>query len=132
MLILVNLVYVKSQKNRKCLECETLLLGRKDQKFCADYCRNTYNNRLNEDVNSTVRKINSILRKNRRILAQLNPKGKKTVDLIELAELGFNFHYYTNSYSTKNGHQYFFCYDMGYRAVEKQGFLLVHKQEYVS
>ena len=84
---------MKSQKNRKCLECETLLLGRKDQKFCADYCRNTYNNRLNEDVNSTVRKINSILRKNRRILAQLNPKGKKTVHLIELAELGFNFHY---------------------------------------
>lgn len=92
---------MKSQKNRKCLECDEQLLGRKDQKFCADYCRNTYNNRLNEDVNSTVRKINSILRKNRRILAKLNPNGKKTVHLIQLAELGFNFHYYTNSYSTK-------------------------------
>lgn len=123
---------MKSQKNRKCLECDEQLLGRKDQKFCADYCRNTYNNRLNEDVNSTVRKINSILRKNRRILSKLNPNGKKTVHLIQLAELGFNFHYYTNSYSTKKGHQYFFCYDMGYRPVENQDFLLVHKQEYVS
>ena len=26
---------MKSQKNRKCLECDEQLLGRKDQKFCA-------------------------------------------------------------------------------------------------
>ena len=83
-------------KTRNCQECNLKLSGRKDQKFCSDYCRNTFNNRLNEDATNYVRRINNILRKNRRILSQLNPKGKITVDGITLAEEGFNFHYYTN------------------------------------
>ncbi|MDC3252786.1 hypothetical protein OAU25_00890 [Crocinitomicaceae bacterium] len=58
-----------------------------------------------------MRRINGILRKNRRILSQLNPDGKKTVDGITLAEEGFNFHYYTNVYTTKSGASYFFCYE---------------------
>jgi len=42
---------------RHCRECNEELNGRKDQKFCSDYCRNTFNNRLNEDSNATVRKV---------------------------------------------------------------------------
>ena len=118
MLILVNLVCMKSESKRQCLECKEKLVGRKDQKFCCDYCRNTYNNKLNEDSNKAVRNINRILRKNRRILSQLNPEGKSKVHLIQLAELGFNFHYFTNIYTTKKGLQYIFCYDMGYREIE--------------
>ena len=75
---------------RLCRECEVKLNGRRDQKFCSDYCRNTYNNRQNEGVTSYMRRINTILRKNRRILVELNPKGKITVDGITLAEEGFN------------------------------------------
>ena len=132
MLILVNLAQVNNRREINYLECQEKLVGQRNQKFCCDYCRNTYNNRQNKDANAVVRKINSIFRKIRRILSKLNPKGKKTVHLIDLAELKFNFHYYINSCSTKNGHQYFFCYDMGYRAIENQEFLLVHKQKYVS
>jgi predicted nucleic acid-binding Zn ribbon protein len=73
---------------RKCKECGQVLNGRKDQKFCSDYCRNTYNNRQNEDATAYVRRINNILRKNRRILASMNPTGKVTVDGIRLAEEG--------------------------------------------
>ncbi len=116
---------------RLCKECSEPLLGRKDQKFCCDQCRNTYNNRLNEDANAYVRRINSILRKNRRILSQLNPEGKKTVDVYRLAEEGFNFHYYTNTYKTKKGVVYFFCYDHGYVVLENGQYMLVHKQDYV-
>ena len=89
-------------------------------------------NKLNEDSNKAVRNINRILRKNRRILSNLNPHGKSKVHLIQLAELGFNFHYFTNIYTTKKGLQYIFCYDMGYREIENNEYLLVHKQEYVS
>ena len=64
-------------KERVCNECKQDLFGRKDQKFCSDYCRNTYNNRLNEDSTKYIRRINGILRKNRRILEGLNPEGKK-------------------------------------------------------
>lgn len=116
---------------RQCLECKQDLNGRKDQKFCGDYCRNTYNNRQNEDANAYMRRINNILRKNRRILDGLNPTGKKTVNLMALAEEGFNFHYFTNTYTTKKGTTYYFCYDRGYTKLEDEFYMLVHKQEYV-
>ncbi|MCT4561521.1 MAG: hypothetical protein N4A41_09095 [Crocinitomicaceae bacterium] len=122
---------MKTENTRQCLECETEVRGRKDRKFCSDYCRNTYNNRLNEDANTYVRRVNSILRKNRRILAELNPDGKKTVDSISLAEKGFNFHYYTNIYTTQKGAKYYFCYDQGYLRVDNDQCMLVVKQDYV-
>lgn len=116
---------------RKCLECNQQLKGRKDQKFCTDYCRNTFNNRLNEDATKSIRRINNILRKNRRILAALNPNGKITVDGIKLGEEGFNFHYYTNIYKTQKGASYYFCYDQGYLKIENDQYMLVQKQDYV-
>ncbi len=116
---------------RVCLECETKLNGRKDQKFCSDYCRNTHNNRLNEDATNYVRRINNILRKNRRILEKLNPSGKRTVDAMLLAEEGFNFHYFTNTYRTQKGNVYFFCYEQGYSKLEDNQYMLVQKQDYV-
>ena len=119
------------KKERTCLECGSKLLGRKDQKFCNDYCRNTYNNRLNEDATNYMRRINGILRKNRRILERLNPKGKRTVDAITLAEEGFNFHYFTNIYKTQKGSVYYFCYDQGYTKIEGEQYILVQKQDYV-
>ena len=122
---------VVKAEERLCLECGTKLRGRKDQKFCSDYCRNAFNNRKNEDVNNYMRRINNILRKNRRILDKLNPAGKKTVDAIALAEEGFNFHYYTNTYTTQKGVVYYYCYDRGYLKTDEGNYFLVHKQEYV-
>jgi hypothetical protein len=122
---------MSEKTERNCLECATKLNGRKDQKFCGDYCRNSFNNRQNEDANNYMRRINNILRKNRRILDTLNPSGKKTVDALSLAEEGFNFHYVTNIYETKKGDTYYFCYDRGYIRLEDNKFMLVHKQEYV-
>lgn len=116
---------------RSCKECGQKLVGRKDQKFCSDFCRNSFNNRLNEDANKYIRRINNILRKNRRILSSLNPKGKITVDGITLAEEGFNFHYYTNMYKTKTGSAYYFCYEQGYLKLDNDKYMLVHKQDYV-
>jgi hypothetical protein len=118
-------------EKRTCTECGVKVSGRKDKVFCSDYCRNTFNNRQNEDANATVRKINSILRKNRRILAALNPNGKKTVDGITLAEQGFNFHYFTNIYRTQKGSKYFFCYDYAYLKLDNDQYMLVQKQDYV-
>ncbi|HBW85193.1 MAG: hypothetical protein ACKO2O_00455 [Crocinitomicaceae bacterium] len=116
---------------RNCQECGHKLRGRKDQKFCSDSCRNSFNNKKNEDANASVRRINAILRKNRRILAAMNPNGKITVDGISLAEMGFNFHYFTNIYKTQKGAQYYFCYDYGYIKMENDQYMLVQKQDYV-
>ena len=116
---------------RVCLECSDALKGRKDQRFCSDYCRNSYHNKANEVSNSMIRNINNILRKNRRVLSALNPHGKATVSATDLYEAGFNFHYYTNCFSTKKGTEYYFCYDQGYAKIDGESFVLVEKQDYV-
>jgi hypothetical protein len=118
-------------EKRKCLECDSPIYGRKDKKFCTDYCRNSYHNKLNEDSNAYVRRVNNILRKNRRILSAHNPNGKVKIRPIQLAEEGFNFHFYTNIYETKSGNKYFFCYDQGYMRLEDGWISLVRKQDYV-
>jgi len=116
---------------RNCLECGDQFEGRVDKKFCSDQCRNTYNNRNNKDEINLVRNINYILRKNRRILEELNPSGKAKVSKSVLNDKGFNFQYFTNIYKTRNGKDYFFCYDQGYLPIEDDFFMLVVKQDYV-
>ena len=64
---------------RNCLECGSKILGRIDKKFCNDSCRNTYNNKLNKDRRNLVRNTNNRLRKNYRILEELNPDQKTKV-----------------------------------------------------
>ena len=116
---------------RRCLECGDTLRGRADQKFCSDQCRNTYNNKLMGESNSVVRQINRILKKNHLVLTMLNPDGKTTVFKHELVKKGFNFNYFTNAYTTRNGRTYHFGYDQGYAQVEGEKVLLVQKKEYV-
>ena len=101
--------------DRHCEECKRPLKGRKDQKFCSDYCRNTYNNRQNEDSNKYVRRVNNILRRNRRILGTLLRNKEINKELQELAELGFNFRYYTNTLTDDDGNPLYFCYELGYK-----------------
>ncbi len=114
-----------------CPECGDPFTGRIDKKFCSDQCRNTYNNRLNKDETNFIRNVNHVLRKNRRILAELNPVGKIKVSKSVLIDKGFNFQYFTNIYTTKNGKTYYFCYDHGYLPIEDDYYMLVIRQEYV-
>jgi len=114
-----------------CPECGDSFKGRSDKKFCSDSCRNAFNNRFNKDSTNLMRKINRILRKNRSILAKLNPKGKSKTSKKTLLLQGFDFNYHTNTYVTKNGKTYFFCYEQGYLPLDNDLYALVVKQEYV-
>jgi len=117
--------------SRKCPECGDEIIGRADKKFCSDQCRNTFNNRLNSDVSNTVRNINNILRKNRRILQELNKQSGKTMVRKEtLLNNGFNFNYHTHTYTTKKGDVYYFCYEQGFLYLEdKTLYLLVENRD---
>ena len=117
--------------NRVCENCEDVITGRSDKRFCSDYCRNTKHNQLNRDSSNYIRKVNNILRRNRRILERFNPNGKAKVMGTALMEEGFNFAYYTNVYETKKGSRYYFCYDQGYLKIDDQLYALVERQEYV-
>jgi len=116
---------------KKCLNCKEEIEGRVDKKFCSDYCRNQYNNKQNSDANKYMRNVNHILRKNRRILALLNPDEKAKVHRNKFNEKGFNFHFFTNIYKTKTGKVYFYCYDYGYLHIENDYFVIVRKKDYI-
>ncbi|MFK8102679.1 MAG: hypothetical protein AB8G15_09145 [Saprospiraceae bacterium] len=122
---------VKNGNKRKCEECEEIIRGRADKKFCSDQCRSSHNNRLNSDANNFVRNINNILRKNRRILTELNPKGKAKVHREKLLAKGFRMEYFTNIYKTKAGKAYHFCYEQGFLELADGYYALVVRQEYV-
>lgn len=117
------------KEEKGCLECGGKIMGRADKKFCSDQCRVSYNNKLNRDETAYMNNVTNILRKNRRILLELNPTGKAKVNRDKLNEKGFDFTYFTSQYVTKDGAIYHFCYEQGYLAMDKNWYLLVVKKE---
>lgn len=117
---------------KACPNCGSDIIGRVDKRFCDDQCRSAYYNKTNRDSSNIVRKINSVLRKNRRVLEGLNPDGKTVVSKEELLAEGFSFNYFTSSYTTKTGKKYHFVYEYGYVALEKEKYGLVLKGDWVS
>ena len=117
--------------SKQCAECGETIKGRADKKFCSDLCRNSYNNKLNSDANSFVRNVNNILRRNRRILSELTPDEKAKVHKSKLADKGFNFNFFTNTYTTQKGAVYYFCYEHGYLKLENDYYFLVLRKQYV-
>jgi hypothetical protein len=114
---------------RNCLDCGEPLHGRADKKFCNDLCRNNYNNQLNSNSYNLVRNVNNILRRNRRVLEELNPTGKTKTTRKKLAAKGFDFDYITSLYQTKTGSTYMFCYEYGYLLLDGDEVLLVKREE---
>jgi len=112
---------------KNCLECNEKIVGREDKKFCSDGCRNAYNNKMNKDSTNLMRNINNKLRKNYRILSDLNPEGKSKTNRSKLLSKGFDFEFFTSIYTTKTGNVYYFLYDQGYMALDNEGYVLVKK-----
>lgn len=113
--------------SKVCLECGEKIIGREDKKFCNDSCRNTYNNKQNKDTTNLMRNINNKLRKNYRILSELNPEEKSKTTRSKLLQLGFDFEYFTSVYTTKNQTTYFFVYDQGYMPLENDWYIIVKR-----
>ena len=114
--------------NKVCLECSEKIVGREDKKFCSDGCRNAYNNKINKDSTNYMRNINNKLRKNYRILSDLNAEGKSKTTKTKLLSKGFDFDFFTNILNTGTGNTYFFVYDQGYRYLDNDFYMLVKKE----
>jgi predicted nucleic acid-binding Zn ribbon protein len=112
---------------RNCLECGDKILGREDKKFCSDGCRNNYNNRMNKDSTNIMRNVNNKLRKNYRILSEINSDGKTKTTKSKLLSKGFSFDYLTSILNTKTGNTYYFVYDQGYMLLDNDFYMLVKK-----
>ncbi|HLQ99833.1 MAG TPA: DUF2116 family Zn-ribbon domain-containing protein [Sphingobacterium sp.] len=114
---------------KTCLDCGQKLIGRSDKKFCDDACRSHYNNNKQRAELKIIRKINAILKSNRKILKKQNPSGKTKVQKKILQKEGFNFEYFTHQYITAKGNTYYFCYDYGYLFLPYNKVLIVKKEE---
>jgi hypothetical protein len=114
---------------RKCLECKEPVSGRVDKKFCSDICRNSFHNKANSISSDYIRNVNTMLKKNRKILEDLVPQSSAQISKSKLLQRGFNFHYYTNIQRRLEGGHYFFCYDYGYLPLENDNYLVVKQEE---
>lgn len=112
---------------KNCLECGNSIRGRMDKKFCSDQCRSNHYYRVKQQDSGYIRQINSILRKNWRILCEFSPQAKVPVPADELKLRGFDFNYYTNRITTKDGICYYYCYDKGYVEIDEDVYLLVSR-----
>jgi len=114
--------------NKSCLECGEKIVGRVDKKFCGDGCRNAFHNKINKDSTNFMRNINNKLRKNYRVLSELNVAGKTKTSRTKLLGKGFDFEFFTSILHTKTGNTYHFIYDQGYMILEKEYYMLVKKE----
>lgn len=118
---------------RVCLECGERIVGRTDKRFCSDACRNMHHYRANNSSINYVRNVVNALKRNRRILSELNtgPEGKTKVHRDKLVERGYSFMYHTNTHRTKIGNVYVFCFEQGYLELSENWFMLVRRDEYL-
>lgn len=112
-----------------CLECGDSFKGRTDKKFCSDFCRNCFNNKIKTATSEYYRTVNITLRKNYKILEGLVPEETAKASKAKLLQKGFNFSFFTNVYTTKKGTKYYYCYEYGYLPIDNDYYFLVKKKE---
>ncbi len=125
---------MENYSNKLCLQCQRPIVGRMDKVFCDPQCRNTYHNRIKHSHEQYIKKVNSCLRKNRRILKTLAPIGKVIVRREILESMGYTFDFFSSTFHTSNS-LYYMCYDYGFRALMdngKQKVQIIQLQEYMS
>lgn len=100
--------------SKKCMICKEPIFGRIDKRFCSDSCRNRYHNSLKSLESMYLRRVNYILRRNRRILLESFHEGQDAVYYQHLLNKGFNYNYITNYQINESGSTSYYCYDIGY------------------
>ena len=103
-------------QKKYCPECEDVIRGRIDKKFCSDACRSLYHNRQNAVRSATLKWIDKRLKRNRTILEKLHDRcnPKYGVPLKQVEHMGFTFDFYTHK-ETLEKKEYVFCYEYGYK-----------------
>ena len=84
-----------------------------------------YNNNVNKESKNLIRNTNNRLRKNYKILTELNVSGKTKATRRKLFDRGFDFRLFTSIYTTKTGNIYFYVYNQGYLELDNELYLLV-------
>ena len=117
---------------RSCLNCNEVLTGRIDKKYCSEYCKSNYHYEQKKgQEDSLFKRIDLQLKLNRRLLKEFNNAGKATVRAEKLIELGFNPGYFTHFWKNTKGDVYLFVYEYGFLK-RKEKYVLVTWQSYMN
>jgi predicted nucleic acid-binding Zn ribbon protein len=116
------------KEQRFCAHCGKEIFGREGKLFCSNYCRNTHNNKANKDITNLMRNTNNTLRKNYKILLELNPGETANTTRKVLVKAKFDFDVYTSVLNCKTGNVYYFVYDRGYFSPSENNFVLMNKE----
>lgn len=112
---------------KTCLTCGIQLRGRRDKKFCTDQCRSAHYNRINHGSSHALRHVNTVLRKNWRILHELTTESVNSVTEDALRIRGFDFNYFTSIKESRDGSALYYCYDLGYVRAARDHYMLVDR-----
>jgi len=120
---------------RRCLECNEIIKGRTDKKFCSVYCKSSYHYKKSiENGDNLFVSIDKTLKQNRRILKEYNKAGKSVVRKDILINDGFDPKYFTHYWKGKSDNLYLFCYEYGFMEKQENGkfkYVLVTWQKYM-
>ncbi len=100
---------------KTCLNCDNIIRGRADKKFCDDYCRSAYNNKHALNRHGHIRAINNMMIKNRKILEKWAKKKMNLVSLYDLLTDGLTLSYATECINQPIGNPHIYCYEYGYQ-----------------
>ncbi len=108
------------EETRRCLECgREIPSGRKDKKFCSVSCKSRYHYRAG--FKPYRMKVLRAIDRNHRILDQLLAAGVTSVDLPDLAQMGYRLGYVT-AYNRVRNRNECRCYDIKFYITESRIF----------
>lgn len=117
------------QSFKLCEQCNKKLQGRTDKKFCSNHCRSSYHNAVYGDRTNYMRRVNALLLRNRKILADLFSSQRKggNIPLRELYLKGFVPQHFTHQTKHASKTLYTYCYEFGYSYVGKDAVKIVQE-----
>lgn len=122
---------MKTNNKVHCMYCGEALIGRADKKFCNAGCRALFHHARRRQRHPRYCQVMDALKKNRRILLQINPSGFTSVRTTYLQAQGFDFSCFTNRYVTPANEVFYFCFEIGYKFLDADKVFLMHWQPYL-
>ena len=119
---------------RSCPVCGSKIKGRRDKVFCSAECKSSAQYERRMETEDFFFKVDSALKRNRKILKSMNKAGKAIVRKETFLDEGFDPHFFTHYWKNNKGQVYLFCYEFGFLETidnNKVKFVLVKWQSYM-
>lgn len=109
---------------KNCLNCDAILHGRSDKKFCDAICRSAFHNQRLKEYHQHIRRVNRVLGLNRKILERLIHRGIKVTTHQTLLQAGFDFDLCTGTKLSAGNAPIYHIYEFAYQTLSENRIIL--------